>query len=64
MRRYVRKGEKGIVILARMVDRKKASDDELAEHEQTRLYGFRIAHVFDVSQTEGDPLTRVRKDQR
>jgi antirestriction protein ArdC len=55
LRRYVRKGEKGIVILAPMVGRKK-SDDRLTEDEQTRLFGFRAAHVFDVSQTEGEPL--------
>ena len=55
MRRCVRKGEKGIVILAPMVGRKK-SDDELSEDAQTRLFGFRAAHVFDVSQTDGDPL--------
>jgi antirestriction protein ArdC len=61
MRRYVRKGEKGIVILAPMVGRKKYADDELAEDEQTRLYGFRAAHVFDVSQTEGDPLPKFAK---
>jgi antirestriction protein ArdC len=55
MCRYVRKGEKGIVILAPMVGRKK-SDDELIEDAQTRLFGFRAAHVFDVTQTDGDPL--------
>ncbi|MBZ5634882.1 MAG: ssDNA-binding domain-containing protein [Acidobacteriia bacterium] len=55
MRRYVRKGEKGIVILAPMVGRKK-TDDTLTEDAQTRLYGFRAAHVFDVSQTDGDAL--------
>jgi antirestriction protein ArdC len=55
MRRYVRKGEKGIVILAPMVGRKK-TDDALTEEEQTRLFGFRAAHVFDVGQTDGDPL--------
>jgi antirestriction protein ArdC len=55
MRRYVRKGEKGIVILAPMVGRKK-SDDDLTEDEHTRLFGFRAAHVFDVSQTDGEPL--------
>jgi antirestriction protein ArdC len=55
MRRSVRKGEKGIVILAPMVGRKK-SDDEISEDAQTRLFGFRAAHVFDVSQTDGDPL--------
>jgi hypothetical protein len=54
MSRYVRKGEKGIVILAPMVGRKK-SDDELTD-EQTRVFGFRAAHVFDVSQTDGESL--------
>ena len=46
MRRFVRKGEKGIVILAPMVGRKKA-DNELVEDQKTRLYGFRAAYVFD-----------------
>src|SRR6266567_8650228 len=55
LRRFVRKGEKGIVILAPMVGRKKA-DDTLSEDEQTRLFGFRAAHVFDISQTDGEPL--------
>jgi antirestriction protein ArdC len=55
LRRFVRKGEKGIVILAPMVGRKK-SDDDLTEDAQTRLFGFRAAHVFDVSQTDGEPL--------
>jgi antirestriction protein ArdC len=56
LNRHVRKGEKGIVILAPMVGRKKKSGDDLAEDEQTRVFGFRAAHVFDVSQTEGEPL--------
>lgn len=55
MQRFVRKGEKGIVILAPVVGRKK-SDGELTEDERTRLFGFRAAHVFDVSQTDGEPL--------
>src|SRR5271157_4244338 len=54
--RYVRKGEKGIVILAPMVGRKKSASEQLSEDEETRLFGFRAAHVFDLSQTEGDPL--------
>jgi hypothetical protein len=55
LKRCVRKGEKGIVILAPMVGRKRA-EGELTEDEQTRLFGFRAAHVFDISQTEGEPL--------
>lgn len=55
MRRFVRKGEKAIVILAPMVGRKRTGD-ELAEDERTRLFGFRTAHIFDVSQTDGEAL--------
>jgi hypothetical protein len=44
-----------------MVGRKKVSDDELAEDDQRRLYGFRTAHVFDVSQMEGEPLPEFAK---
>lgn len=51
--RCVRKGEKGIAILAPMVGRKR--DD--APDEQSRIVmGFRAAYVFDVAQTEGQPL--------
>src|SRR6266581_5056092 len=39
LRRYVRKGEKGIAILAPIIGRRK-SGDELTEDEQTRLFGF------------------------
>ena len=55
LKRMVRKGEKGIVILAPMVGRIKAAE-ELSEDQKTRLFGFRAAHVFDVSQTDGEPL--------
>lgn len=57
LRRHVRKGEKGIAILAPMVGRKRRSDDQkLAEDQQARVFGFRAFHVFDVSQTDGEPL--------
>ncbi|MCX6592344.1 MAG: ArdC family protein [Acidobacteria bacterium] len=55
LNRYVRKGEKGIVILAPMVGRLKDAD-ELSEDQRSRVFGFRAAHVFDISQTEGEPL--------
>ena len=54
--RYVRKGEKGIAIIAPVVRRK---DDETAEesHENERaIAGFRVAHIFSEEQTEGEPL--------
>ena len=55
LRRYVRKGEKGIVILAPMVGRLR-NGDELSEDERTRVFGFRSARVFDISQTDGESL--------
>ena len=61
MQRHVRKGEKGIVILAPMVGRKKSGVDDLTEDAQTRLFGFRAAHVFDVSQTEGEDLPQFAR---
>jgi antirestriction protein ArdC len=55
--RHVRKGEKGIAILAPMVGRKRSSnDEELEEIGQTRVFGFKACHVFDVSQTDGANL--------
>jgi len=53
--RQVLKGAKGIAILAPMVGKKKSAE-ELTEDEQTRLFGFRAAHVFDVSATAGAEL--------
>ncbi len=52
----MRAGERGIAILAPMVSRARlvdeAADDELAELARI-LRGFRVVHVFDVSQTDG-----------
>ena len=52
--RYVRKGERGIEILVPMLVQDR--DEEAQDEERRRLVGFRVGHVFDVSQTEGDPL--------
>jgi hypothetical protein len=56
LQRHVRKDEKGIMILAPIVGRKKSSEDDLSEDSGTRLYGFRPAYIFDILQTEGEPL--------
>jgi len=61
--RFVKRGEKGIFILAPMVGRRstkdvatdEASEDATTEGQRT-LYGFRAVYVFDVSQTEGKDL--------
>lgn len=50
--RFVRKGERGIRILAPMV--RKVVDD--AGDEERRVVGFRSVAVFDVSQTDGAEL--------
>ena len=53
--RSVKKGEKGIGIIAPMVGRKK-KDDSASGSEERAIYGFKVVHVYDVSQTEGDEL--------
>ena len=60
--RQVRKGERGIAILAPMVSRTRAitATETVEQPELVRvLRGFRIVHVFDISQTDGDPLPDV-----
>jgi N-terminal domain of anti-restriction factor ArdC len=63
--RKVRKGERGIRILAPIVGVKRKKDEE-AEKDITKqntrvLVGFRNAYVFDVSQTEGAELPAMRE---
>jgi hypothetical protein len=61
--RQVRRGERGIAILAPCVRRARPVDDqEAAERpELVRiLRGFRVAHVWDISQTDGEPLPDIR----
>ena len=50
--RQVERGEKGIAIFCPLL--KKVTDEH--EQEETRLVGFRVGHVFDVTQTTGEPL--------
>jgi len=63
MGRFVKRGEKGIQILAPMVGHRRKKDD--ADRNQTQdtsvkpapvLIGFRAVYVFDVEQTEGADL--------
>ncbi len=60
--RQVKSGERGIAILAPLVSRTRPVDarDEKDHAELVKvLRGFRVVHVFDVSQTEGEPLVEV-----
>ncbi|MEZ5963070.1 MAG: ArdC-like ssDNA-binding domain-containing protein [Planctomycetota bacterium] len=52
--RQVRRGEKGIVIIAPMVGRR---DEEGGDERVVR--GFRAARVFDIEQTDGEPLPEL-----
>lgn len=54
--RHVRKGEKGIPILAPCRYKRKAEDENDDDEEVQDIRGFKIVHVWDVSQTEGEEL--------
>ncbi|MBN9617262.1 MAG: DUF1738 domain-containing protein [Acidobacteriales bacterium 59-55] len=63
--RSVKKGEKGIRILAPIIGVRRKKDEE-AEKDITKqntavLVGFRSTYVFDVSQTEGAELPELRE---
>ena len=54
--RHVKKGAKGIAILAPCVYRKKADDTKEDSPTVKRLSGFKTAYVFCESDTDGEPL--------
>ena len=54
--RHVKKGAKGIAILAPCVHRKKADDTKEDSPTVKRLSGFKTAYVFCESDTDGEPL--------
>ena len=56
--RYVKKGGKGIFILAPVLRRKNKQDQETKESSPA-IAGFRAACVFDISQTDGKELPRI-----
>src|SRR5437870_3385178 len=62
--RWVKKGEKGIMIFAPVLVKQKDAvhaSEKAKTEEVFRLTGFRTAYVFDVSQTEGRPLPEFAK---
>jgi antirestriction protein ArdC len=56
--RHVRKGEHGIAILAPVVPRLRVVDGDSGDERWVagRPHAFRVTHVFDVSQTDGEEL--------
>ena len=57
--RFVKKGEKGILILAPIVRRKNESKEQNETDESSTAVGFRAAYVFDISQTDGQELPQL-----
>jgi antirestriction protein ArdC len=54
--RFVRRGEKGIAILAPIVGRR---NTEQSDDDPKSIVGFRAVHVFDIAQTDGQPLAEI-----
>ena len=57
--RFVKKGEKGILILAPIVWRRNESKEQNETDESSTAVGFRAAYVFDISQTDGQELPAI-----
>src|SRR5579864_3709456 len=57
--RFVKKGEKGILILAPIVRPKTQSVEQNETDESSTAVGFRAAYVFDISQTDGQELPEI-----
>ena len=55
LNRFVKRGERGIPIFAPMIH----IEDPDNEDSPKVLHGFRVVYVFDVSQTDGEPLPPV-----
>ena len=54
--RQVRKGESGIPIFAPCTQAVPKREEEDDEKKTRRVIGFKVVYVFDVGQTEGEPL--------
>ena len=57
--RFVKKGEKGILILAPIVRAKNHGVEQTETDESSTTVGFRAAYVFDISQTDGQELPEI-----
>ena len=55
----MKKGEKGILILAPIIRKKAESNGETEPDESSVAVGFRATYVFDISQTDGQPLPEI-----
>ncbi len=60
--RHVKKGERGIVIFAPMYMKDDEENDTKASEDPKKWVSFKAVSVFDISQTEGDPLPVIGID--
>lgn len=60
-KRFVKRDEKGIPILA-PVSYGKRTKDEDGEDVTRQAVGFKVVYVFDVAQTDGEPLPEIAAD--
>jgi antirestriction protein ArdC len=58
-KRHVKKGEKAISILAPLIYKKKKEDSETGELKEVTETYFKPVSVFDISQTEGEPVPEI-----
>lgn len=61
LNRYVKKGEKGLVIIAPMMIKAKEEALPLEADREKLLLRFKAVYVFDVSQTDGESLPAVSR---
>lgn len=63
--RRVRRGEKGIMIFAPMISKKRRQTSDESDSDSKSidrpLIGFRPVYVFDISQTEGEELPKLHE---
>ena len=57
--RYVRKGEKGITIIAPLIRRKPETENLESLENEAEVRGFKVAHVSSEDQTDGEPLPEI-----
>ena len=67
--RFVKRGEKGILILAPMVGKKRTKDDDAETSEDAKgtvptLFGFRAVYVFDRLSRDLRPSPRALDESR
>lgn len=59
--RFVKKGEKGIVIIAPMMIQKQQESHTANDDTNEKILRFRAVYVFDLSQTDGEPLPEIAR---